>query len=117
MLCAAVLTGANATAAFAGEATGNLGRTGKVTPVKSDFPHAHSICAFSGQNPERFLDPSDPNFKPGRTQSRARSQRKSVTSLLSRGSNRATLATATPERSPVAEENRPDLRNDSAAAQ
>jgi hypothetical protein len=63
MLCAAVLTGANATAAFAGEATGN----GKTTPIKSDFPHAQSICAFSGQNPERFLPP--PDFEPGRTQS------------------------------------------------
>jgi hypothetical protein len=69
MVCAAVLTGANATAAFAGEATGNFGRTGKTTPIKSDFPHAQSICAFSGQNPERFLDPSDPDFEPGRTQS------------------------------------------------
>ena len=69
VLCAAVLTGANATAAFAGEATGNFGRTGKTTPIKSDFPHAQSICAFSGQNPERFLDPSDPDFEPGRTQS------------------------------------------------
>ena len=71
MLCAAALTGANATAAFAGEATGNFGRTGKTTPIKSDFPHAKSICAFSGQNPERFLDPNDPNsgFEPGRTQS------------------------------------------------
>jgi len=33
------------------------------------LPHAQSICAFSGQNPERFLDPSDPDFEPGRTQS------------------------------------------------
>ena len=31
MLCAAVLTGANATAAFAGESTGNFARTGKTT--------------------------------------------------------------------------------------
>lgn len=55
MLCAAVLTGANATAAFAGEATGN----GKTTPIKSDFPHAQSICAFSGQNPEPPATPEN----------------------------------------------------------
>jgi hypothetical protein len=63
MLCAAVLTGANATAAFAGESTGN----GKETPIANDI--AQSICSFSGQNPEGLLDPSDPNFEPGHTQS------------------------------------------------
>jgi hypothetical protein len=63
MLCAAVLTGANATAAFAGESTGS----GKTTPIADDI--AQSICSFSGQNPERFLDPNDPDFEPGRTQS------------------------------------------------
>jgi len=63
MVCAAVLTGANATAAFAGESTGS----GKETPIADDI--AQSICSFSGQNPERFLDPSDPDFEPGHTQS------------------------------------------------
>lgn len=63
MLCAAVLTGANATAAFAGESTGS----GKTTPIADDI--AQSICSFSGQNPEGLLDPSDPEFEPGRTQS------------------------------------------------
>jgi hypothetical protein len=43
MLCAAVLTGANATAAFAGEVTGN----GKPTAGPR---HANSICVFSGKN-------------------------------------------------------------------
>src|SRR5215213_11262230 len=62
MVCAAVLTGANATAAFAGESTGN----GKETPIANDI--AQSICSFSGQNPEG-LDPNDPEFEPGRTQS------------------------------------------------
>src|SRR4051812_47596142 len=67
--CAAVLLTAlglsigGASTAFAGEATGN----GKVTPI-SEF-RAHSICSFSGQNPERFLDPTDPDFEPGHTQS------------------------------------------------
>jgi hypothetical protein len=67
MLCAAVLTGANATAAFAGESTGNFSRTGKTTPI-AEF-QAKSICSFSGQNPEVFLDPTNPEFEPGRTQS------------------------------------------------
>src|SRR3954453_3577115 len=67
--CAAVLLTAlglsigGASTAFAGESTGS----GKTTPI-SEF-RAHSICSFSGQNPERFLDPSDPDFEPGRTQS------------------------------------------------
>jgi hypothetical protein len=51
-----------ASTAFAGESTGN----GKETGMRG---HANSICAFSGQNPERFLDPSDPNYEPGHTQS------------------------------------------------
>jgi hypothetical protein len=58
-----------APSALAGEATGNFARTGKTTPIASPNTVASSICAFSGQNPERFLDPSDPNFEPGRTQS------------------------------------------------
>ena len=71
-LCAAIATGASASAAFAGESTGNFERTGKQTPIglaPEDAPHAASICSFSGQNPEAFLDPSDPNYEPGRTQS------------------------------------------------
>lgn len=48
--------------AFAGESTGN----GKETGMRG---HANSICGFSGQNPERFLDPSNPNYEPGHTQS------------------------------------------------
>lgn len=53
--------------AVAGESTGNFAKTGKVTPIAGYV--ASSICSFSGQNPERFLDPSDPNYEPGRTQS------------------------------------------------
>ena len=64
--------------AFAGEATGNFGtdhgKNNKETPIgqaPGNDPHASSICSFSGQNPERFLDPTDPEsgFEPGRTQS------------------------------------------------
>src|SRR3954453_4973318 len=65
--CLAAATLVSAHSAFAGEATGNLGRTGKTTPI-SNFV-ASSICSFSGQNPERFLDPTDPDYEPGRTQS------------------------------------------------
>ena len=65
--CMAAATLISAPSAFAGEATGIFARTGKTTPI-SNFV-ASSICSFSGQNPERFLDPSDPNFEPGRTQS------------------------------------------------
>jgi hypothetical protein len=43
MLCAAVVTGANASAALAGEITGN----GKPTGAPQ---HANSICVFSGEN-------------------------------------------------------------------
>ena len=70
----AIVAAFAAGAALAGEATGNFGTTGKQTPIGAapeNAPHAASICSFSGQNPERFLDPSDPNsgFEPGRTQS------------------------------------------------
>jgi hypothetical protein len=71
-LCAVVVAALGAGSAFAGESTGNFERTGKQTPIglaPEDAPHAHSICSFSGQNPEAFLDPSDPDFEPGRTQS------------------------------------------------
>jgi hypothetical protein len=64
MLCAAVLTGANATAAFAGEVTGN----GKPTAGPT---HANSICVFSGKNddPGAPLDGSGPNGPGGVSQS------------------------------------------------
>jgi hypothetical protein len=65
-LSALIMLGMGGTA-FAGEATGNFERTGKTTPV-ADYV-MHSICAFSGQNPERFLPPTDPNYEPGHTQS------------------------------------------------
>lgn len=73
-LCAVVLAAVAAVPAFAGETTGNFKRTGKETPIGAapeNAPHAQSICSFSGQNPEAFLDPTDPNsgFEPGRTQS------------------------------------------------
>ena len=72
VLCATAIAAVGATSAFAGESTGNFGRTGKVTPIGAapdDSPHAASICSFSGQNPEAFLDPSNPDYEPGRTQS------------------------------------------------
>jgi hypothetical protein len=62
VLATVALSIGGAGAAFAGESTGN----GKETGMRG---HANSICAFSGQNPERFLDPSDPNYEPGHTQS------------------------------------------------
>src|SRR3954454_10794050 len=65
--CMAAATLISAPSDFAGEATGNFGRTGKTTPI-SNFV-ASSICSFSGQNTERFLDPSGPDFEAGRTQS------------------------------------------------
>ncbi len=81
---AAIVAAFAAGAAFAGEATGNYntdhGKNNKQTPIgqpaDTDPPHAASICSFSGQNPERFIDPSildpitgEPLFEPGRTQS------------------------------------------------
>jgi hypothetical protein len=65
--CMAAATLVSASSAFAGEATGNFDKTGKTTPI-ADY-NASSICSFGGQNPERFLDASDPDFEPGRTQS------------------------------------------------
>jgi hypothetical protein len=54
MLCAAALTGANASAAFAGEVTGNGKQTGAPE-------HANSICVFSGKNDNPdSTDPMDP---------------------------------------------------------
>ena len=53
--------------ALAGEAQGNSS-AGNINETGMRG-HANSICGFSGQNPERFLDPSDPRFEPGRVQS------------------------------------------------
>jgi hypothetical protein len=68
-LCAVVVAAVGASSAFAGESTGNFGRTGKQTPIglaPEDAPHASSICSFSGQNPERFLTGDE--FEAGRVQ-------------------------------------------------
>ena len=65
--CMATASLISAPSAFAGESTGNFARTGKTTPIANFV--ASSICSFSGQNPEVFLDPSDPNYEPGHTQS------------------------------------------------
>jgi len=70
-LCAVVVAAVGATSAFAGESTGNFGRTGKQTPIGAapdNAPHAASICSFSGQNPEAFLPADDPDFEAGRVQ-------------------------------------------------
>ncbi len=63
-VCAAVLVGANAGAAFAGEITGS----GKPTGGPD---HANSICVFSGRNddPGAPLDGSGPNGPGGVSQS------------------------------------------------
>ena len=65
--CMAAATLVSASSAFAGESAGNFDKTGKTTPIANYI--ASSICSFSGQNPERFLDPSDEHFEPGHTQS------------------------------------------------
>jgi hypothetical protein len=64
LLCAAVLTGANASAAFAGEVTGN----GKPTAGPAN---ANSICVFSGKNddPDAPLTADQPNGPGGTSQS------------------------------------------------
>ena len=74
MLCVVVLAALGASSAFAGETTGNFKRTGTETLIGAApvcAPLSHSICSFSGQNPEAVLDPDDPEsgFEPGRTQS------------------------------------------------
>ena len=63
-VCTVALIGASASAAFAGEITGN----GKPTQGPA---HANSICVFSGRNddPTAPLDGSGPNGPGGRTQS------------------------------------------------
>jgi hypothetical protein len=55
-VCTAALTGASASAAFAGEVTGPPG-SGK----PKDMSHANSICVFSGLNDKPgSTDPEDP---------------------------------------------------------
>lgn len=63
-LCTAAILGSSASAAFAGEITGN----GKPTAGPS---HANSICVFSGKNddPTAPLDGSGPNGPGGVSQS------------------------------------------------
>jgi len=65
MLCTFALGGAGASAAFAGEITGN----GKPTAGPA---HANSICVFSGQNDDPTAPtsrPLGPNGPGGRSQS------------------------------------------------
>jgi hypothetical protein len=63
-LCAVAIAGASASAAFAGEITGN----GKPTAGPT---HANSICVFSGKNddPGAPLDGTGPNGPGGVSQS------------------------------------------------
>jgi hypothetical protein len=64
-VCAAVLGALGVSSAFAGESTGN----GRYINGTDAAPlHGNSNCAYSGQNPEGLLDPSDPNYEPGRVQ-------------------------------------------------
>jgi hypothetical protein len=53
-----------ASGAFAGESTGN----GQSLKQDDGTLHGASACAFSGQNPEGLLDPSSPDYEPGRVQ-------------------------------------------------
>jgi hypothetical protein len=62
LLFAAVLTGGNASAAFAGEITGN----GKPTGATK---HANSICVFSGKNDDPTGINPEENGPPGVSQS------------------------------------------------
>jgi hypothetical protein len=68
LLFAAVLTGTNATAAFAGEVKGPSGSDGLRTAGPAN---ANSICVFSGLNddPGAPLDGSGPNGPGGVSQS------------------------------------------------
>ena len=71
LLTVPVATGAiillGMSSASAGEAQGNSS-AGNINETGMRG-HANSICAFSGQNPERFLPPTDPDYEPGRVQS------------------------------------------------
>jgi hypothetical protein len=64
LVSTAILAGPGASAAFAGEITGN----GKPT---AGVAHANSICVFSGKNddPEAPLDGTGPNGPGGQSQS------------------------------------------------
>ena len=62
LLCAVAVTGANASAAFAGEITGN----GKPTGGPE---HANSICVFSGKNDDPTGSNPDENGPGGVSQS------------------------------------------------
>ena len=65
-VCTAAVAAVGTGAALAGESTGN----GRYINGSDAAPlHGKSACAFSGQNPEALLPPTDPNFEPGRTQS------------------------------------------------
>ena len=65
VFCAAVFGAIGASAAFAGESTGN----GRYINGSDAAPlHGNSNCAYSGQNPEGLLSPDDPNYEPGRVQ-------------------------------------------------
>ena len=65
-LCTAAFAAVGTGAALAGESTGN----GRYINGSDAAPlHGKSACAYSGQNPEGLLSPSDPNYEPGRTQS------------------------------------------------
>jgi hypothetical protein len=65
-VCAAAVGALGASAALAGESTGN----GRYINGSDAAPlHGKSACAYSGQNPEGLLSPDDPNYEPGRTQS------------------------------------------------
>ena len=89
--CVAAVASVGAGSASAGETTGNFQRTGKETPIGAapeDAPHASSICSFSGQNPEAFLEGDD--FEPGRTQSWGqipKAERDNLPSFLHPGSS------------------------------
>ena len=65
VLCAAVVACIGVGSAFAGESTGN----GRYINGSDAAPlNGNSACAYSGQNPEGLLSPSDPNYEPGRVQ-------------------------------------------------
>ena len=57
---------AGMSSASAGEAQGNSS-AGNINETGMRG-HANSICGFSGQNPERFLDPTNAEYEPGRVQ-------------------------------------------------
>jgi hypothetical protein len=65
-LCTTAFAAVGTGAALAGESTGN----GRYINGSDAAPlHGKSACAYSGQNPEGLLAPTDPNYEPGRAQS------------------------------------------------